>query len=211
MDNKYGVLFDKDFQESLKEKFFYVDEDPKYGKRLFFENSGGSLRLKKCVEAKEEIEKFPDCPERIHERSLELKSLVETGTREILEIIFGVKEGSLITELAASQAMFHIVGLIMENIPGTNAVVSSIEHPSAFDAIEFYCKKTGKEMRVVPANKKTGGTKSSLITSQSVARPYIGTHIIGAHILFGNCVFFAQDATNIITPTTNSLCINILL
>ena len=157
MDNKYGVLFDKDFQESLKEKFFYVDEDPKYGKRLFFENSGGSLRLKKCVEAKEEIEKFPDCPERIHERSLELKSLVETGTREILEIIFGVKEGSLITELAASQAMFHIVGLIMENIPGTNAVVSSIEHPSAFDAIEFYCKKTGKEMRVVPANKKTGG------------------------------------------------------
>ena len=157
MDNKYGILFDKDFQESLKEKFFYVDEDPKYGKRLFFENSGGSLRLKKCVEAKEEIEKFPDCPERIHERSLELKSLVETGTREILEIIFGAKEGSLITELTASQAMFHIVGLIMENIPGTNAVVSSIEHPSAFDAIEFYCKKTGKEMRVVPANKKTGG------------------------------------------------------
>ena len=45
----------------------------------------------------------------------------------------------------------------MENIPGTNAVVSSIEHPSAFDAVEFYCKKTGKEMRVVPANKKTGG------------------------------------------------------
>jgi len=157
MDNKYGVLFDKDLQKSLKDKFFYVDEDPKYGKRLFFENSGGSLRLKKCVEAKEEIERFPDCPERIHERSLELKSLVETGTREILEIIFGAKEGSLITELTASQTMFHMVGLIMENIPGTNAVVSSIEHPSAFDAIEFYCKKTGKEMRVVPANKKTGG------------------------------------------------------
>ena len=157
MDNKYGILFDKDFQEGLKDRFFYVDEDPKYGKRLFFENSGGSLRLKKCVEAKEDIERFPDCPERIHERSLELKSLVETGTREILEIIFGAKEGSLITELTASQAMFHMVGLIMENIPGTNAVVSSIEHPSAFDAIEFYCKKTGKEMRVVPANKKTGG------------------------------------------------------
>ena len=157
MDNKYGILFDKDFQEGLKDRFFYVDEDPKYGKRLFFENSGGSLRLKKCVEAKEDIERFPDCPERIHERSLELKSLVETGTREILEIIFGAKEGSLITELTASQAMFHMVGLIMENIPGTNAVVSSIEHPSACDAIEFYCKKTGKEMRVVPANKKTGG------------------------------------------------------
>ena len=78
-------------------------------------------------------------------------------TREILEIMFGAKSGALITELTASQTMFHMVGLIMENIPGTNAVVSSIEHPSAYDAIEFYCQKTGKEMRVVPANRETGG------------------------------------------------------
>ena len=157
MEYPNGLLFEEKFQKELKEKFCYADADPDYGKRLFFENSGGSLRLKKCVEAKEKIERFPDCPERIHERSLKLKALVEDGTKEIMEIIFGAKSGSLITELTASQTMFHMVGLIMENIPGKNAVVSSIEHPSAFDAIEFYCKKTGKEMRVVPANKKTGG------------------------------------------------------
>ncbi len=157
MEYPHGLLFDEKIQKELKDKFYYADFDPEYNKRLFFENSGGSLRLKKCVEAKAEIEKFPDCPERIHERSLKLKGLVEKGTREIMEIIFGAKSGSLITELTASQTMFHMVGLIMENIPGTNAVVSSIEHPSAFDAIEFYCKKTGKEMRVVPANRKTGG------------------------------------------------------
>ena len=140
-----GILFDGELQASLKEKFYYVDADPIYGERLFFENSGGSLRLKKCVEAKAEHEKFPDCPERIHERSLYLRGLVEKGTKEILEIIFGAKSGALITELTASQTMFHMVGMIMENIPGTNAVVSSIEHPSAFDAIEYYCKKTGKK------------------------------------------------------------------
>ena len=144
-------------KKELKEKFYYADYDPQYGKRLFFENSGGSLRLKKCVEAKAEFDSFPDCPERIHERSLKLKTLVDDGTKEIMEIIFGAKDGSLITELTASQTMFHMVGLIMENIPGKNAVVSSLEHPSAFDAVEFYCKKLGKEMRVVPANKKTGG------------------------------------------------------
>ncbi len=157
MEYPKGLLFEDKIQKELKEKFYYIDADPVYGERLFFENSGGSLRLKKCVEAKEKIERYPDCPERIHERSLYLKELVEKGTKEILEIIFGAKKGSLITELTASQAMFHMVGLIMENIPGKNAVVSSIEHPSAFDAIEFYCKKTGKEMRVVPANEKTGG------------------------------------------------------
>lgn len=157
MEYPNGLLFEKNIQQELKSKFFYADEDPEYGQRLFFENSGGSLRLKKCVEAKEAIERFPDCPERIHERSLMLKKLCEDGTREILEIIFGAKSGSLITELTASQTMFHMVGLIMENAKGTNAVVSSIEHPSAFDAVEFYCKKTGKELRVVPANKLTGG------------------------------------------------------
>ena len=157
MEYPHGLLFDENMRRELRDEFFYCDADPKYGERLFFENSGGSLRLKSCAMKKLEYEMFPDCPERIHARSLELKRLVDEGTREIMEIIFGAKRGSLITELTASQTMFHMVGLIMENIPGTNAVVSSIEHPSAFDAIEFYCKKTGKEMRVVPANKETGG------------------------------------------------------
>ncbi len=157
MDERYGILFDDKYQRSLKEKFCYADADPAHGERLFFDNSGGSLRLKKCVEVKCSHEMFPDCPERIHERSVYLKGLVEQGTKELLETVFGAKSGALITELTASQTMFHTVGLIMENIGGTNAVVSSLEHPSAFDAVEYYCKKTGKELRVIPANKLTGG------------------------------------------------------
>ena len=157
MNYPNGLLFETDFQKVLKDKFYYADCDPQHGPRLFFDNSGGSLRLKKCVEAKAQLEAFPDCPERIHERSVYLKGIVEQGTKEILEIVFGAKSGTLITELTASQTMFHMVSLIMENVPGTNAVVSSIEHPSAFDAIEFYCNKTGKEMRVVAANTETGG------------------------------------------------------
>lgn len=156
MEYYKGILFEEKFQKELKEGFCYADSDPEYGERLFFENSGGSLRLKKCVEAKAEHEMFPDCPERIHERSLYLKGLVEKGTQEILEVMFGAKSGALITELTASQTMFHMVGLIMENVEGTNAVVSSIEHPSAFDAVEYYCQKTGKELRVIPANPVTG-------------------------------------------------------
>lgn len=81
MNDAKGLLFEKDFQEELKSKFCYADADPVHGERLFFENSGGSLRLKKCVETKAEHEMFPDCPERIHARSLYLKELVEKGKR----------------------------------------------------------------------------------------------------------------------------------
>ena len=157
MDLNKGIPFDDEYAKYLKSQFLNADSDSEFGERLFFENSGGSLRLRSAVMKKAEIEAFPDCPERIHARSRYLKSLVEDGTREILEIIFGAKSGALMTELTASQTMFQMVGIIMENVPGTNAVVSSIEHPSAFDAIEYYCNKTGREMRVVSANKKTGG------------------------------------------------------
>ena len=157
MDETKGILFDESFQKELKGRFCYPDGDPKYGERLFFDNSGGSLRLRSCVEAKAELEMFPDCPGRIHARGMGLKELAKEGAREILEIIFGAKSGALMTELTASQTMFQMVGIIMENTGGKNAVTSAIEHPSSYDAMEYYCRKTGKEMRVVPANHETGG------------------------------------------------------
>ena len=86
MNYPNGLLFETDFQKVLKDKFYYADCDPQHGPRLFFDNSGGSLRLKKCVEAKAQLEAFPDCPERIHERSVYLKGIVEQGTKEILRL-----------------------------------------------------------------------------------------------------------------------------
>lgn len=156
MDDTKGILFDKSFQNRMKNQFYYVDYDPTGVCRLFFENSGGSLRLKDAVEAKARIEQYPDCPERFHQQALEMNRLVQEGTRDILSCIFGTDKGALITELTASQTMFHMVELIMENIPGTNAVVSILEHPSAFDAVAYCCEKTGKELRVIPADPATG-------------------------------------------------------
>ena len=42
---------------------------------------------------------------------------------------------------------------------GTNAVVTSIEHPSAYDSVELYCGLTNREFRVAMANPKTGGVE----------------------------------------------------
>lgn len=157
MEYPCGLLFEESYVKELKSKFHMVDYDLENGKRLFFDNSGGSLRLKSCVSAKAEFEAYPDCPEREHPRALELKRIVKEGNDTLLKTVFGACEGSIMTELTASQTMFQLVGIIMENTSGKNAVVSSLEHPSAFDAVEFYCKKTGKELRVIPANAETGG------------------------------------------------------
>ena len=48
--------FDATYQKSLKNEFYFADYDRSGTERLFFDNSGGSLRLKAAVEAKAEAE-----------------------------------------------------------------------------------------------------------------------------------------------------------
>ncbi len=153
------IFFDPQLQAEIKDRFYYVNEDYLGRKRQFFENSGGSLRLKAAVEEKARLERIPDCPERVHDTSMMLKKVKADGIRDIMEVIFGAApgQGALVTELTASQCMFQIVRTIMENAPGTNAVTTSIEHPSAYDSVELYCQRTGKEFRVAMANPRTGG------------------------------------------------------
>ena len=156
------ILFDPKLQSEIKDRFYYANEDYLGRKRQFFENSGGSLRLKAAVSEKARLEKIPDCPERVHDTSLMLKQVKADGIRDIMEIIFGAKHasGALVTELTASQCMFQIVRTIMENAGfGTNAVTTSLEHPSAFDAVQYYCHRTGREFRVAMADPKTGGVE----------------------------------------------------
>jgi len=108
MEYPNGLLFDDAFQAQLKDRFFYVDADPDYGSRLFFDNSGGSLRLKTAVDAKDLAERLPDCSSRSHARAVELSNLENHATADILSCVFGTRQGALLTELTASQAMFHI-------------------------------------------------------------------------------------------------------
>lgn len=194
MESNHGVLFSDTYQKKLKAQFCYADKDPQYGPRLFFENSGGSLRLRKAVEAKAAIEEFPDCPERARGRGFDLADYVKEGTKEILEIIFGAKSGSLVTDLTASQTMFHAVGTIMEGEKwGTNAVTSALEHPSAHDAVEYYCKKTGREFRVVQANKKTGGLDPDEIMKH-VDKDTVLLSIMAASNISGNIMDIKEIA-----------------
>ena len=82
MSEEKGILFSDEYQKGLKAQFCYADADPEHGERLFFENSGGSLRLRKAVEVKAQIEEFPDCPERVRGRGYELSHYVADGTKD---------------------------------------------------------------------------------------------------------------------------------
>jgi selenocysteine lyase/cysteine desulfurase len=133
-----------------------VENDPVIGKRLFFDNAGGSFRLKKAVEQFARIDSIPDCPERHHKMALYLQKVQEDGEKDV-RTIFNVKGGSVFTSLTASQVMFDMVRAVAENVSGSNMVTTVLEHPSAYDPVEYYAKRTGKEFRVAKSNPVTAG------------------------------------------------------
>lgn len=156
-DYPQGILFSDEVQKQVRERFYNIDEDS-YGKRIFFENSGGALRLKSCIEAVEKLDTHPDCPGRHQKQADIADAAVKNGYRD-LRLIFHVPEdkGSIVTCLSASQVMFNIVGAIADGVEGDNMVVSVLEHPSGFDSVEYHARRTGRELRVMQSNPATGG------------------------------------------------------
>ncbi|MGB7606113.1 MAG: aminotransferase class V-fold PLP-dependent enzyme [Lutisporaceae bacterium] len=156
--NEYShEMFSQELQSQIKNKFYFVNYDPYTKKdRLFFENAGGSYRLKAAVEMGSIKDAMPDCPDRSHKAARYLNDVLEQGVLDI-RTIFNAKRGIIAFELTASQMMFNMVKTIAENVEGTNMVTTALEHPSAFDAVNYYTNKLGKELRVAGTNNETGG------------------------------------------------------
>lgn len=151
-----GELFDDALTAQIKARFLHVDHDMTGRERLFFDNAGGSFRLKAAVERFASIDAVPDNPERIHEVAVFLQQVQAKGTQD-LRTVLNAEGGSVYAALTASGAMFDMVRAIAENVPGTNMVTTALEHPSSFDAMQLYAQRLGKELRVAPSNPVTGG------------------------------------------------------
>ena len=88
-------VFDEKLLSEIREKFWRIDTDSEGKKRLFFENAGGSLRLKSVTEISDELNKFPDCYAREHKDSKILQRY-ETQGKEDLRILLNAKDGAIV-------------------------------------------------------------------------------------------------------------------
>lgn len=153
---EFGKLLSAEDMAKARSSFYLLDKNPDGSKRIFFENAGGSLRLKAAADRFHELDIIPDCDGRKHPLAVELKNLVHKAEDDI-RMLFNVQGGSIATGLTASQIMFSMVEAVVENVPGTNVVTTVLEHPSSYDSAETFAARTGKELRVAPSNMLTGG------------------------------------------------------
>ena len=156
MNTDKGALFPEALMREIKSRFHYVDHDMNGRERLYFDNAGGSFRLKAASEQFARIDALPDNPERIHELALFLQEVQTRGTDDV-RVILNARGGSVYAALTASGGMFDMVRAIAENVAGSNMVTTALEHPSSFDAMSMYADRLGKQLRVAQSNTVTGG------------------------------------------------------
>lgn len=162
--NKYQICdFTKEELESIREKFYCITNDRDGTPRLFFDNAGGSLRLKAAEEAFNRIDSLPDCSEHSNSTALYLEKIEQNGKDDLLKVIFNAKKGTLFTSYTASQIMMEAVRVISDHAIGTNYVTTVLEHPSSFDSIRYYSALHNCEMRVAGINKLTGGVEAQTV------------------------------------------------
>ena len=151
-----GLAFSDALMREVKARFLLVDRDHHGRERLYFDNAGGSFRLKAAAERFAAVDAIPDNAERIHATAVELQQ-IQAKAADDLRTILNAKGGSVYASLTASGAMFDMVRAVAENVPGTNMVTTVLEHPSAFDAMSLYAGRLGRELRVAKSNPVTGG------------------------------------------------------
>ncbi|CAM4104668.1 aminotransferase class V-fold PLP-dependent enzyme [Paracidovorax anthurii] len=152
----HGLPFPPALMAEVRARFLHVERDHQGRERLYFDNAGGSLRLRAAVERLAQVDAVPDNTERIHDTARELQG-IQAGGADDLRMLLNARGGSVYAALTASGAMFDMVRAVAENVPGTNMVTTVLEHPSAYDAMERYARQTGRELRVAPSNPATGG------------------------------------------------------
>lgn len=155
----HGKLMPRELTAQVCDRYYHVDVDPfTKKKRLFFDNSGGSCRLKEASRRFQEVDDLPNCGGHGGEASDYLDSL-RTQACEDLSTMFNAKDGCIVTAMTASIIIFDVTECIIENIPGKNVVTTQLEHPSAYDSASGFAEKFGKELRVAKTDPRTGSIK----------------------------------------------------
>jgi len=153
---KNGELMPAELTAKIRDKYYFVEEDPfTKSKRLFFDNSGGSFRLKAASAAFQNTDHLPNCGGHGGAASDFLDSLRGQACRDI-SMMFNAEGGCIATSMTASIVLFDVSEVIIANVPGTNVVTTELEHPSAFDGCAIPAEKYGKELRVAKTNPRTG-------------------------------------------------------
>ena len=135
--------------ESIREKFMHVETCPFEGERIFFENAGGSLRLKSVVETSALYASYPDNQGRENEASKALVRSIENGKAK-MRLFFNADRGDVIVGESGTELLFRLIRTAALELPRGGAMLSStLEHPASMSAMKKWAKNTQRNHIIV--------------------------------------------------------------
>ena len=142
--------------ESIRKKFMHVETCPFEGERIFFENAGGSLRLKSVVETSALYASYPDNQGRENDASKALVKSIETGKAK-MRLFFNADRGDVIVGESGTELLFRLIRTAATELPEGGAMLSStLEHPASMSAMRKWAKNTYRDHLIVKHNDETG-------------------------------------------------------
>lgn len=153
--------FAPDLMQEIRERFHHVDYCPVVKTpRIFFENGGGSLKLKEALAAGAEVEALPDQEGRENDASRYLSEVLDKG-REDTHLFFGSNEmgdkcGQVISGETGTRLLYRLVRSVALSAPPGPVISCTLEHPASLDSAKQWANNTGREWREVPFDTATG-------------------------------------------------------
>ena len=155
MTEENGRLFPEDLLRQIRERFCYVESDPIVGPRIYLENTGGGLTLKKVVEVVAEQTALPDNEGRENATSQAVTNILAQGKADVA-LLVGARSGVIAVGESTTSLVYRVLEAVIANVLGNNVVTTNLDHPSVYDATRILAERFHKEWRVAELSPQIG-------------------------------------------------------
>jgi selenocysteine lyase/cysteine desulfurase len=149
-------LFPAALSREIRAQFHHVDTCPVTDRpRIFFENGGGSLKLKTAIARSAEISAIPDQEQRDNEASRYLTKILNDG-RADLRLFFGASSGQVISGETGTLLLWRFIRAVALSAPPGPFLSSSLEHPASFDSAKHWADGTQRARITIKLDIRSG-------------------------------------------------------
>ena len=135
--------------KEIRNKFCYVDNCPFSGKRIFFENAGGSLTLKSVAKRSGELAAIPDNQGRDNKGSQGIMDLIRQSKTDAMEF-FNSDKGTILIGESGTELLFRLIRTAILGSKKGTVVGSTLEHPASRSASTKWSEYAVKHLKLVP-------------------------------------------------------------
>ncbi|MGR3983845.1 MAG: aminotransferase class V-fold PLP-dependent enzyme, partial [Gammaproteobacteria bacterium] len=142
-------MFNPALLREIRARFHHVDSCPYQGARIFFENAGGSLRLKTAAAAAAKLSELPDNQGRDNPASRELARRIDLGRRDMLRFL-GADSGKVFVGETGTECLFRVIrAAVLGAAAGGRVLGGTLEHPATRSAARRWAAHAGKEYTAI--------------------------------------------------------------